>query len=527
MSRSMSTNISSALDSDLQVAVPEQLARILDDGQFISSERSSRFLRFVVERTLAGRAAEIKELVIAAELYERADTYDPKADSTVRVEASRVRAKLERYYTRNGVRDPIRITIPRGAYVPQFERVAADRPSLEGGAESDDRTPPLLSARRARVLVGPWTLLLMLGTGITLAWPLWRAAVVDAARDVTAARAAQVDPEALAAWREGNELLRHDPHSGLSEHGMPRMLARAIERYEVAVARSPAFARGWASLAEGYEYASAFVGRNQAEDTRRAEEAARRAISLEPGLPEGHAMLAMVLFYLRWDFAGAEAAYRRAIELDPRAAWAIVEYVDLLRETHRLGEAASEIRRARMLQPALPVLAVKEAEVLLDQGRAEEAIAAATAAIGLKHDSRRAYVVLGMAREASGEPEQALPHYQRALEMNPQDRRALPALGYLLGRLGRRDEARAVLRTLGEINDRVRSCAYQIAVVHVGLGEHDHALSWLERAVDRRQMHAPFMVVESRFRDLRSHPRFRALVERLGLPRPANRPTST
>ena len=101
-------------------------------------------------------------------------------------------------------------------------------------------------------------------------------------------------------------------------------------------------------------------------------------------------MLALVRFYLRWDFAGAEAAYRRAIALDPRAAWAIVEFADLLRETNRLDEAAAEIRRARVLQPALPVLAVKEAELLLAQQRPEEAIAAATAAIGLKRDSPKA-----------------------------------------------------------------------------------------------------------------------------------------
>jgi tetratricopeptide (TPR) repeat protein len=516
----MSTTVSPALDADLQVAVSEQLKRILDDGQFLSSMRSSRFLQFVVERTLAGRAAEIKELVIAVELYERAETYDPKADSTVRVEASRVRAKLERYYTRSGAQDPIRITIPRGAYVPQFERVAADGPEVEAPVWSPGVPPqPRWSIRRARVIVGPWTAMLVLGAGLILTWPLWRAVVVHAARNVAAARATEVDPEALAAWREGNELLRQDPHSGLSARGMPRMLARALERYEAAVAKSPAFAKGWASLAEGYEYASAFVGRNRADDTRRAEAAARRAIALESELPEGHAMLAMVLFYLRWDFAGAEAAYRRAIALDPRAAWAIVEYVDLLRETDRLGQALREIRTARALQPATPVLAVKEAEVLLDLGRVDEARAVASDAITLQHDSRRAYVVMGMTREASGDYEDALAHYRRALEMNPQDRRALPAFGYVLGRLGRREEARVVLRTLEGLNERVRTCAYQIAVVHVGLGEDDLALSWLERAIDLRQMHAPFMVVEPRFRDLRARPRFRALVDRLGLPR--------
>ena len=517
----MSTKVSS-LEPQLRAEVAAHLERILADEPFVSSERSSRFLRYVVEQTLAGRAGEIKELVIAVELYARATGYDPKADSTVRVEASRLRVKLQRYYAEKGALDPIRITIPKGTYVPRFERAQPPVTSVEDATPKSERPHPVESSERdaARPAVGPWATLLLTAIAMTLAWQAWRTVAVDAARASESAASVSrqnVHPEALAAWQEGNELLRQDPHSGVSDRGMPRTLARAIERYELAVARSPAFARGWASLAEGYEYASAFVGRNAAEDAQRAEDAARRAIALDPNLPEGHAMLALVLFYLRWDFVGADAEYRRAIELDPRNAWAVVEYVDLLRETNRLDQAAAEIRKARTLQPALSILAVKEAEILLDRGRPDEAIAAASAAIDLKHDSQRAHIARGTALEAKGMVEQALTHYRRALEMNVQDRRALPALGYLLGRTGREDEARAVLRRLEDLNARIRNCAYQIAVVHAGLGEHDQALTWLERAFERRQMHVPFMVVDSRFQSLRRHSRFQAMVRRLGL----------
>src|SRR6266545_3289645 len=105
-----------------------QLNRILADARFAASERNSRFLRYVVERTLAGKAAEIKEIVIATELYGRSGDYDPKADSIVRVEASRLRSKLHSYYTEQGAQDPIRITIPKGTYVPQFERRPQEGP---------------------------------------------------------------------------------------------------------------------------------------------------------------------------------------------------------------------------------------------------------------------------------------------------------------------------------------------------------------------------------------------------------------
>ena len=74
-----------------------------------------------------------------------------------------------------------------------------------------------------------------------------------------------------------------------------------------------------------------------------------------------------------------------------------------------------------------------------------------------------------------------------------------------------------MLARLEELNRRVRLCAFQIAVVHAGLGEHERALDWLDRAWAQRQMHTPFMVVEPRLRRLRGAPRFEALVRRLGL----------
>jgi tetratricopeptide (TPR) repeat protein len=517
----MNTSVSSPVDQRLRVDVAEQLERILADEHFVSSERSSRFLHYVVEQTLAGKAGEIKELVIATELYARAAPYDPKADSTVRVEASRVRGRLHGYYAQKGARDPIRITIPKGTYVPRFERAEPLEASVDVDASGIDSASPAAIEHqpRRRLIATACALLLLVGAGLALAWCPGATSAIDVTH--AEVRRGDVHPDALAAWEEGNELLRQDPHSGVSSRGIPRTLDRAIERYELAVARSPQFPRGWASLAEAYEYASAFVGRQAAEDARRAEEAAQRAITLDPTLPEGHAMLALVRFYLRWDFAGADVEYRRAIELDPRAAWAIVEYADLLRETDRLEQAAAEIRKARLLQPALPVLAIKEAEILLDQGRTDASIATAAAAVELKDDSARAHVVLGTALETKGDVAQALAHFQRALEMNAQDRRALPALGYLLGRIGRGDEARAILRRLEDLNERVRACAYQVAVVHVGLGEHAQALDWLERAYQVRQMHVPFMVVDHRLKPLRESPRFQAIVRRLGLKIPS------
>lgn len=98
--------------------------RLASSRAFGRAERSKRFLRYVVEQALDGHADAIKEYAIALEVFERSG-YDPKVDSVVRVEASKLRGLIRTYYEDEGRDDPVRLEIPKGAYVPRFVRVAA------------------------------------------------------------------------------------------------------------------------------------------------------------------------------------------------------------------------------------------------------------------------------------------------------------------------------------------------------------------------------------------------------------------
>jgi TolB-like protein len=100
----------------------QQLARVLSSSGFARNERMSRFLRFLVERHLQGRENELKESVIAVEVFNRRPEYDPKQDSIVRTEAGRLRARLAEYYAVEGHAEPIVIELPKGAYLPTFRR---------------------------------------------------------------------------------------------------------------------------------------------------------------------------------------------------------------------------------------------------------------------------------------------------------------------------------------------------------------------------------------------------------------------
>src|SRR5579864_2134046 len=100
--------------------VRQQLDQILASTAFADAERASGFLRFIVDRALAGRSGELKESVIAVEVLGRNPSFDSKSDSIVRVEARRLRDRLSSYYTGEGRSDVVLISLPKGTYVPEF-----------------------------------------------------------------------------------------------------------------------------------------------------------------------------------------------------------------------------------------------------------------------------------------------------------------------------------------------------------------------------------------------------------------------
>ena len=110
-------------ESDAQ-DVRRQLERILESPGFARNERLSGFLRFVVEGHLDGKDHELKESVIAVEVFGRSPGFDSRLDPVVRTEAIRLRARLSDYYLKDGKADALVIELPKGGYVPQFREIA-------------------------------------------------------------------------------------------------------------------------------------------------------------------------------------------------------------------------------------------------------------------------------------------------------------------------------------------------------------------------------------------------------------------
>jgi TolB-like protein/Flp pilus assembly protein TadD len=125
----------------------EELERVLSSACFARSDRVSKLLRFLVERHLEGRDDELKESLIGVEVFGRKPDYDPKLDSTVRTEAVRLRARLNKYYSTEGRRDPLVLELPKGGYVPRC------LPRSVGGTQRAGTKPLWLAAGLATLIV--------------------------------------------------------------------------------------------------------------------------------------------------------------------------------------------------------------------------------------------------------------------------------------------------------------------------------------------------------------------------------------
>ena len=128
------------------IAIEEQLHRILSSPDFDATARQKKFLRYVTQMVLEVRAGEIKGYTVATDVFGRKTDFDPSTDPIVSVEARRLRRALEHYYLTAGRRDLVRITIPKGGYVPSF--------LFQTGADSSSSSPETKPNNNG--LVDPW-----------------------------------------------------------------------------------------------------------------------------------------------------------------------------------------------------------------------------------------------------------------------------------------------------------------------------------------------------------------------------------
>ncbi len=292
----------------------------------------------------------------------------------------------------------------------------------------------------------------------------------------------------------------------------------AIEAFGRAIAIDPNYAMAYAGLADTRIILGDHGLIPPKEVFPKAREAAIKALELDDSLVEAHTALAMVKSRFDWDAETAEREFKRAIELDPGYALARGWYAMHLRNLRRFDEARAEIEQAQKLEPLLLSLYAYGAGTYLAAGQPDQAIAQCRKALDLDPGFMTAHHFLGRVYAAKGMYEEAIAAFDKAAGISSDNPALRSYLGYALAASGRREEAIGILDEMKELSARRYLKPYFITLIHVGLGDHEQALAWLDRALEDRD---PFMVdlaADPLLNPLRSNPRFRELVRRVGLP---------
>jgi tetratricopeptide (TPR) repeat protein len=568
-----------------------QLDLILRSRAFIQSHRIRRFLQFVVEESLLGQPHRLKEYLIGLEVFDRREAFDPRVDSIVRVEARRLRYKLDEYYRIEGREDSVRIVLRKGSYVPIFEyrnngsgaSLIAPRRSVEispfsiinatpdttAAAEEIQRrlthvlikegyfqvvarlqpdpapveaspvwhgAPALHSSNPADYVVegriefhdDGFRLLLQLLQSADRAY-IWSETTdgrlqdlscVDhvaqqLVRDLTAPAG-----EAVIARRQPDRTESGDAYLQGRYHwklATPDSIRNSIAFFTTAVEADPNYGAAWAALSEALLLSSVFGLLPPIETHPRMKEAAIRATSLNPSLPEARVALGAVLSLLDWEWAAGEEEMQKSIQLDKSDPVGHIGYGIQLACRGQQDAAIAEVERALELDPASLFPNFVLGWMYGVCRRFDEAIGQHLLVSRLAPDYGLPHLGLGMACAGKGQFADAVAHLTNATQMKCGSL-LHGQMGYCYARSGRREEAQ---REIGILKTRAESSyvsPMSFAAIYSGLGEEEEALRYLDRAVEIRDTSMHLRLLSTEFDHLRDYPRFQELRSQIGLP---------
>jgi tetratricopeptide (TPR) repeat protein len=329
--------------------------------------------------------------------------------------------------------------------------------------------------------------------------------VAPAGRPVPATRA--VDPETEKLYLRGRVQWnkRH-----------PEAVRQAIACFQEAVERDPFYANAYAGLADAYMMLGFLQALPPGDVMPKAKAAARRAIELEPMLAEPHASIGYMAGFFDWDWETGRRELLEAMRLNPQYAWA-PHWYGLLAAPRSLDEAMEYVTRARDLEPLSPITNTALGIPLHEHRKYYEAIRIYSNVIQSEPNFAPAYYYLGLSYEQLGDYDAAVTHMNRAAEIGGRGTLFVGALGHCLGTSG---DAGGAHRLLDELTERARDryvSPLNVMLIHLGLGAHDEALTWLDRALEERNALLWRIPVEPRFDPLRTNRHFREMVGRRGL----------
>jgi TolB-like protein/Tfp pilus assembly protein PilF len=293
--------------------------------------------------------------------------------------------------------------------------------------------------------------------------------------------------------------------------GEPR---NAMGYLQESVDKDPNFASAHTALANAYGWLGEAGWLPYSEAFAKQKEEASKAIAIDGALPEAHTELANAEMNLNWDWKTAESELKRAIALNPNLAAAHSAYAFYLLRVGRGHEGLAEVKRQLELDPVSARSFTGAAFAYYFSRRYDEALAYAHRAERIQPNPVDFLFPFGAIYSEKGEYAKAVQNFQQ-LGDQPH---ALGHLGNVYGRMGKPEEARAILPKLVDRIAKDGLGRYEIALIYAGLGEKAQAVAWLEKALAAHDKGMTYLKIDPCVDPLRDDPRFWDLMRTVGLP---------
>jgi TolB-like protein len=292
-------------------------------------------------------------------------------------------------------------------------------------------------------------------------------------------------------------------------------IERAIEFFTKAMRADPKMAAAYAGMADAYDILPITSDEPPRESFPKAEHAAMQALKLDPDSAEAHASLASTRFWYSWNWDAAEDHAHRAVARNPSYSRGHVRLAHLYSNIGRHAEALPEIERACAIDPFSAITNTMRAQFHFQARRYSEVLPALTKVFELDPYFWVGLIVLTKFHLLHGRYDDALASATKARDSSAGNSEVISLIGQAYGMMGRRTDAEHIVARL---QARKYVPNYNIAAVQLTMGQTDAALGSLEKACDDRDVRMIFLGVEPKWDALRSHPRFAAILRRIGLP---------
>jgi TolB-like protein/Flp pilus assembly protein TadD len=321
-----------------------------------------------------------------------------------------------------------------------------------------------------------------------------------------------VNPAAYEGYLKGRYFLNKRTADGLKT---------AIEHFSHAVEADQSYAAGYSGLADAYALSGdwKYGVLSPREAFTKAEAPATRALALDEGLGEAHASLAYAFDLYVWNWEAAETEYRRAIELNPGYPSAHQWYSWHLLMMGRNRESIQELRIAESLDPLSLIISADLADAFCVLRLYDEAVKRSKKALELDPNFAVGHYELGQALVQKHLHDEAIVEFQRAIDLSGHSGAFDSQLGYACAMSGRREEAIHIIEDLASQVEQNISAEADIALIYVGLGDHDRATISLNKAFEARFKAS--ILLRPAFDPLRADGRFQDLLRRIGIPQSA------